>query len=142
MESTPPAAKKGPTKMWLPIVLTVGVLMGTVLSFFVPVPRWFWRYAPFELQQALMFHVVLSTVSIVLLVSLAIIYLRVYSETGARFALGIVVVLLALLVQSLIQYPLFIGLAGPLDPGQGQFLSYADVFTIAAYTIFLYLSLE
>ncbi len=139
-------AKKGPTKMWLPIILLVGVLVGVVLSFFVPEPTPFgppfWRYEPFGLEQAIMFHVVLSTVSIALLVSLAVIYLKVYSETGARFALGLVVVLLALLVQSLIQYPLFLGLAGPFELGQGQFLSYADVFTIAAYTIFLYLSLE
>jgi len=134
--------KKGPTKMWLPVILTVGVLMGIVLSFFVPVPPWFWRYAPFEIQQAIMLHVVLSTVSIALLISLAVIYLRMYSETGARFVLGLVVVLLALLIQSLIQYPLFIGLVGPLQPRQGQYLSYADIFTIVAYTIFLYLSLD
>ncbi len=144
MGTAVPLDKKGPTKLWLPIVLAVGVSVGVVLSFFVsqPPPFGFWRYEPFGLERVIMLHVVLSTVSITLLVSLAVIYLKMYSETRARFALGLVVVLLALLVQSLIQYPLFLGIAGPFEPGQGQFLSFADFFTIAAYTIFLYLSLE
>jgi hypothetical protein len=137
-----PAGTKGPSKLWLPVILAVSVLLGLILSFFVPVPPLFWRYAPFELQRALMIHVILSTVSIALLVSLAVIYLKVYSDTGARFALGIVVVLLALLIQSLIEYPLFLGLAVRLGPGEPEYYSYADFFTIIAYTIFLYLSLE
>ncbi len=137
-----PGVKKGPTKLWLPVILLVGVLAGFALSFFVPVPPWFWRYAPFELQESVMLHVVLSTVGMVLLISLAVVYLKVYAETGARFALGLVLVLIALLIQALIQYPLLLGLVIPLEPGQGLFFSYADVFTIVAYTIFLYLSLE
>ena len=142
--ATEPQPRKGPTKVWLPIVLAVGIFLGVLLSFFVPEPPpfGFWRYAPFELEWAIMFHTVLSTVSIALLVALAVIYTRVYAETGARFSLGITIVLLALLVQSLIQYPLFLGLTGPFEPAQDQFLSFADLFTILAYTIFLYLSLE
>jgi hypothetical protein len=73
---------------------------------------------------------------------LAVVYLRVYAQTGARFALGITVVLFALLVQALVQYPLLLVLTGPFDEGQGTFLSFGDIFTIAAYTVFLYLSLE
>jgi heme/copper-type cytochrome/quinol oxidase subunit 4 len=144
MTEAPAAQKKGPSKLWLPVVLGAGVIAGIFLSSFVPEPPpfLFWRYAPFELEWYIMFHVVLSTVSIALLVALTAIYIKVYSETGARFALGLSVVLLALLIQALIQYPLFLGLAAPFEPGQGQFLSFADIFTIIAYAIFLYLSLE
>jgi hypothetical protein len=144
LAATAPTARRGPTIFWLPVVLGIGVFLGIILSFFVPEPPpfGFWRYAPFELEWAIMFHTILSTVSIALLVALAVIYTRIYAETGARFALGITIVLLALLVQSLIQYPLLLGLMGPFEASQGQYLSFADIFTIIAYTIFLYLSLE
>ena len=137
-------SKKGPTKIWLPIVLMIGLVLGVALSSFVPqaLPFGYFEYRPFALEWDVMIHVVLSTVSIALLVSLAVIYVRVYAETGARFALGIVVVLVALLIQSLIQYPLFLGLAAPFPLPAERFFSFADIFTIAAYATFLYLSLE
>ena len=139
----PPAPASGPTKLWLPIVITVGVLVGAVLSFFVPAPFGCYRFGACQsLQGALMLHTILSTVSIALLIALILIYVRVYAATGARFALGITIVLLALLLQELIQYPPFLVVYGPFGQGQAPFLSSADVFTIVAYTIFLYLSLE
>jgi hypothetical protein len=143
MSEAPLRESKAPSRLWLPFVLVAGVLVGVVLSSFVPQPvPFFWRYAPLGLEPILRFHIVLSTVSIALLVALTVIYVRVYADTGARFALGIVVVLFALLVQSLFQYPLLLGISGPLEVAQGRFLSFADVFTIVAYAVFLYLSLE
>ena len=144
MENQPATPKKGPTKLWLPTVLLIGLVLGVLLSSFVPEapPFGYYQYRPFGLEWDVMIHVVLSTVSIALLVSLAVIYMRVYAETGARFSLGIVVVLIALLIQSLIQYPLFLGLAAPFPIPEERFLSFADIFTIAAYATFLYLSLE
>ena len=135
-------AGKGPTKLWLPVVLVVGVLVGLALSYDVPPPFGYWRFGPDQFRDVLILHTVLSTVSISLIIALSVIYLKVYAETGARFALGITVVLFALLIQALLQYPLLLDLAGPYPEGQGQFLSFADLFTIAAYTVFLYLSLE
>jgi heme/copper-type cytochrome/quinol oxidase subunit 4 len=113
---------------------------GAILSFFVS-KRLPW-YAPLGLEWSITFHVILSTISIALPISLVLIYLNVYSEIRARFALGIVIVLFALLIQSFIQYPLFLGLVSRYPQGQGSFLSFADIFTIIAYTTFLYLSLE
>jgi hypothetical protein len=134
---------KGPTKLWLPVVITVGVLVGAVLAFFVPEPFGCYRFGACEtLEGALMLHTVLSTVSVALLIALIAIYIRIYGTTGARFALGITVVLFALLLQALIQYPPFLMVYGPFGEGQAPFLSSADVFNIVAYTIFLYLSLE
>jgi len=134
--------RKGPTKIWLPVILTIGLLLGLAASYLTPNPFGFWRFLPPDFQEAFVLHTILSTMSVVLLVALAVIYLKVYADTGARFALGITVVLVALLIQSLFQYPLILNQVGPFPKGQGPFLSYADFFTIAAYTLFLYLSLE
>jgi hypothetical protein len=134
--------RRGPTKLWLPVVLAVGVLVGLVLWYYAPEPFRFMRFVSPDFQEIYLLHTILSTTSIALLVALTLIYVRVYAQTGARFALGITMVLFALLVQSLFQYPLILGFAGPFPGGQGAFLSFADVFTITAYTIFLYLSLE
>ena len=134
--------RKGPTKLWLPIVLVVGLLLGISASYLTPEQWGFWRFLPPDFQEIFILHTLLSTMSIVLLVALAIIYMKIYAETGARFALGITVVLFALLIQSLFQYPIILSQEGPYPNGQGFFLSYADFFTIAAYTLFLYLSLE
>jgi len=133
---------RGPTKLWLPIILTLGLLLGLAASYFTPNPYSYWRFFPPDFQEVYVLHTVLSTMSIVLLVALTIIYLNVYAQTGARFALGITVVLFALLIQSFFQYPLILSQQAPFPTGQGFFLSYADFFTIAAYTVFLYLSLE
>jgi hypothetical protein len=134
------ALKRGPTKLWVPVVLVIGVVLGLVASYFAPAPFVFFRFG--SLREVLTLHILLSTVSIALLVALLVVYLRIFDQTGAKFALGITLVLFALLVQQLIQYPLFLGRAGPFPIGQGPYLSFADLFTIAAYTIFLYLSLD
>jgi len=139
-----PAAeiRKGPTKLWLPLVLVIGIAAGFALSYTVPAPQGDWRFGPNPFHEELIVHTILSTVSVALLVALIIVYLRIYSQTGARFALGITLVFFALLIQALVQYPFFLGMFGPFGPGQGPPLSLADLFTILAYTIFLYLSLE
>jgi len=136
------APAKGPTKLWLPVVLTSGVLVGAILSYSIPAPFGYWEFGPNRLYGILVLHTILSTVSIALLLALAVVYVRVYAQTGARFALGITVVLFALLIEALVEYPLFLVLSGPFNLGQGPFLTFADFFTIAAYTVFLYLSLE
>ena len=133
---------KGPNKLWLPVVLTLGLFLGLAASYLTPNPYSYWRFFPPNFQEVYVLHTVLSTMSIVLLVALMVIYLNVYAQTMARFSLGITLVLFALLIQSLFQYPLILSQVAPFPTGQGFFLSYADFFTIAAYTVFLYLSLE
>jgi hypothetical protein len=87
-------------------------------------------------------HIILSTVSVSLLIALLVVYGRTYLETKANFILGLLVVLFALLLQSLTVFPVILGIAEhqPILP---EFTSnVADAFTIVAYTVFLYLSLE
>jgi hypothetical protein len=127
------------------LVLAIGVFLGVVFSRFIPFP---FGYGPFgppifdEFRDLLVVHTILSTVIICLQIALVIVYLRVYIDTGARFALGILVVMSALLIQTVFQSPLLLGFVGRYDEVFGPYLFSGDLFTIAAYTIFLYLSLE
>jgi len=143
-DPVPQPKKKGPTKLLVPLVLAIGIFLGVVFSKFIPFP---FGYGPFgppfdEFRYLLVVHTILSTVIISLQVALVIVYLRVYADTGARFALGILVVMSALLVQSVFQSPLLLGFVGRYAEEFGPYLFSGDLFTIAAYTIFLYLSLE
>lgn len=133
-----------PSRLWVPLVILVGLILGIGLSFFVPVPSPSpgFHFQPFDMDPTIRFQVVLSTVGIALLVSLLAVYLRVYSETRANFAAGIAIVVAALLAQQLFDYPLLLYVEGPFELGQGQILGFADVFTVIAYAVFLYLSLE
>lgn len=74
--------------------------------------------------------------------ALLVVYARTYSQTGARFALGLTVVLIALLLQSLLTSPLVYTALGTTASTLGPFLLVADVFKIAALSVFLHLSLQ
>jgi hypothetical protein len=145
MEKPPQKTSTGRALVVVPLVLAVGVLAGIALSYVVPLPFGFGPFLPppfAQFRNLIIVHMVLSTVIISLQVALVLVYLKVYAETGGRFALGILVVMSALLLQSLFQYPLLLGFVGRYDIDFGPYLSLADLFTIVAYTIFLYLSLD
>jgi len=140
--------KKYSNRIWVPAVLLVGLLLGALSSLLTPVPEepqfehlpgFFITFTPEPLLQ---FHVLVTTIEIVLLVALVVVYVKVYADTRANFSLGLVVVLLALLLNTLFSYPLLLGLMGPVSVRPGDFLLFADIFMIVAYTVFLYLSLE
>jgi hypothetical protein len=132
-------------------VLSVGAVAGSLLSLVTlgsesrpgPLP-----FYPVGLEALIVFQLVLSTVGVALLVSLVVVYARIYSATGANFALGLLVVLGALLLNSLLRFPplffvaLSLGPIGPVSVGIGLFPPIAEVFMVLAYAVFLYLSLE
>ena len=128
------------TKLWVLVVLVVGVAMGILLSLFIQVEEF--EHFRFEIEPVLTFYIVLSTISLAMLISLLVVYSKVYVETKANFALGLVIVLGALLLHSLLSNPILLILLAPIPFGLRPFLSIADVFTVVAYTVFLYLSLE
>src|SRR2546425_945678 len=88
------------------------------------------------------FGLILSTLNVALLVALLVIYARMYSQTGANFALGLVLVLGALLAETIVGSPLLFRLFDVPPGGQTPFLLIAETFKAAALTIFLYLSLQ
>jgi magnesium-transporting ATPase (P-type) len=143
-------SKRGgaPTKLWVPFVVILGALVGVVV-FFLTAPVIFVPSRSLiplaqEILTIIAVHIILSTIAITLLVSLIVVYVRTYSQTRANFILGLLAVLFALLLQNLLDYPLATGLGAP---GSGPFPReffppIADIFTIIAYAVFLYLSLE
>lgn len=139
--------EKRSSRIWVPVILLVGVLLGAISSLVSPATEesrfeHFPGFFAFTPQPVLQFHVLVTTIELVLLVSLLVVYIRVYADTKASFSLGLVVVLGALLLHTLFSYPLLLGLVGPVPVGPGEFLPFADIFMIVAYSVFLYLSLE
>jgi hypothetical protein len=133
-------------KLWVVIVLLVGLVFGVVLSDLATLPDtnripFFFRVPVFNPDPGIKLHIVFTTVEVALLVSLVIVYLKVYSETKANFALGLVTVLAALLLQTVLSYPLILG-TGEVILVPGLLTLLADILTVSAYTVFLYLSLE
>lgn len=137
-------------KLWVPIVLLVGLVVGELISLATTeqTPQYRFGSGPpfffhnFPTTPLFQFHIVLTTMEVALLIALVVVYGKMYMETRANFALGLVVVLFALLVQALLGYPIIDSLLGTptIEPGLSS--PAADVFTVCAYTLFLYLSLE
>ncbi len=85
---------------------------------------------------------VASLVDLALLVALIVVYVRTYRDTKARFALGLVLFLLALTVQTATSSLPLIRALGFGFGALGGFFLVSAVFESLALAIFLYLSLE
>ncbi len=134
-------------KLWIVVVLLMGLLAGLLLSDAATLPAeqprpFFLQGIPyFNPDPRIQLHIVLTTMEVAMLVALVVVYAKVYNETRANFALGLVLVLGALFLQTLFSYPLLLGTEGViLVPG--ILTELADFLTLGAYTLFLYLSLE
>jgi hypothetical protein len=138
------------SKVWVPVILVIAVLLGLVMAETIPSPPtcpYGYQCPPvyfflLSVHQALTLHVILSTIEMVLLVSLIAVYVKVYMETRAIFSLGLVIVLAAMTVYSFLSYPLVVNNVASTVYGSGLFFPYKDLLVIIAYTVFLYLSLE
>jgi hypothetical protein len=141
--------------LWVIMVLLIGIISGIILFLIVAphiVELGEWPFGfPFtytmgDLLTYIAEHIILSTVGIALLVSLVGVYARIYRRTRANFALGIFIVLLALLFAEIVNYPILLLMTIPGGVPISEFNSplptLADAFSIVAYTVFLYLSLE
>lgn len=143
----PPRSGGGISKVWVLVVLAFGLLLGaffavTIPAATLPPAEGFGRFFMLTVQRALQLHLVLTTLQIVLLISLVFVYLKTYLDTRANFAMGILIVLFALLIHDLLSFPVAVNQIAPVLLGSGAFFPYPDLFTIVAYVIFLYLSLE
>jgi len=128
--------------VWTLIVLAIGIGLGVLLTLVPHGPRppgpgpGFDPYAGIEALD-----VVLSAVSMACIVALIVVHARTYAEMGAKFALGLVLVLAALLFQAILSSPLFLSFGHELGPF-GPFGLGADALKAAAFGAFLYLSLQ
>ena len=136
------AKTKRGASVWVPIVLAIGLVAGLGFLFMPsPVQHPFGRPPP-EFETFENFGLILSTLNVALLIALLVIYARMYSETGANFALGLVLVLGALLAETVVGSPLLFRLFDVPPGGQTAFLLIAETFKGVALTIFLHLSLQ
>src|SRR5436309_3218998 len=114
--------------VWVPIVLILGTVAG--LGFLLlpsPVQHPFGRPPPqFETYEDV--GLFLSTLNLALLVALLVIYSRMYWHTEASFALGLVLVLGALLAETIAASPLLFRLFAIPPGGQTPFLLIAETF--------------
>ena len=135
-------------KLWVPVVLLIGLAAGEAISYGAEAgePQGGMMFGnhfhPFPTEPAFGYHVLFTTVEVALLVALVVVYVRMFSETRANFALGLVFVLFALLVEALLSNPVLEDLIGTPALGPGYLTPAADVLTVCAYTVFLYLSLD
>jgi len=141
----PAVAKTTVGKLWVVVVMLLGLIGGILVSDLATLPeierpRFFYNVPVFNPDPSIRLHIVITTIEVALLLALVVVYVKVYSETRANFALGLVVVLSALFLQTLFSYPLLLGTRGIIFvPGTLTLL--ADFLTLGAYTVFLYLSL-
>lgn len=135
-----------PSKVWVPVAIFLGAVIGAISYYVASQSADFPRFggvgeAP-GADAYLEFHIILSTVGMALLVALILVYARTYRQTRANFILGLLVVLFALLLQAVLTYPLLLELELTPRFAFAVFSPVADIFTIIAYAVFLYLSLE
>jgi hypothetical protein len=132
--------------VWVLIVVAIGVAIGAALALSVHVPS---NPSPGGPPgpppppvSAIQANVLLSTLAMVLLAALIAVYARIYGTTRAPHMLGLLVVLGAVFLGTLLNSPLLFTAFG-LGPGNlGRFLAVSDALLSAGLAIFLYLSLQ
>lgn len=148
MTETPQQKSTKKHKLLVPAVLLAGLALGSLsamnLKFEFPGGPFGPSGLYFEerIYEYLQYHIVFSTISLALLLSLIIVYARSYLQTKANFMLGLLVVLLALFLEGLLTYPLLHLFMTGRVVIDTFYSPISDVFTIVAYSVFLYLSLE
>ncbi len=86
--------------------------------------------------------VLLSTLSVVLVVALVVVYGRIYGATRAPYVLGLLAFLSAVLLGLVLNSPLLFTVFH-LGPGNlGRFLALSDLLMSFGLAVFLYLSLQ
>ncbi len=120
-------------KWWVLIVLAIGAGAGFLLAL-LPSP------GPDFLTRPV--HVILSAMVVALLAALLVVYAKVYADTEARFALGLLVVLGLLLFETLLTFPPLLTPFGLREERPFEVLPFTDALAIGAFAVFLYLSLD
>jgi hypothetical protein len=140
----PTARAPLPSWAWVLIVLAIGALFGELIVVFVhpghelPGPGPYRSgLSPVVFRQA----IVLATMDLGLLLALVYVYAKTWVETRARFAIGLVLFLVALTLHTLFGSPFTFVALGFGPGGLGAFLFLSTLFETVALAIFLWLSL-
>lgn len=159
-ETAPPARRTLNAEALVLLVLLIGIVVGFALSFnsalvppsnpacppappppapappcpTAPTPSTGFGYAQLE--------VVFSVLAVALVIALLGVYLRTYRETRAPYIVGLLLFLVALLIEIVLTSP-FVFVALDVAPGKlAPYQTFGQFFMDAALAIFLYLSLQ
>jgi len=128
---------------WVLIVVGIGIVLGLLLGFLSPPPPGPSGPPGAPPPRPLgALGGIASAIVLALSIALIVVYVRTYLDTRARFALGLVVVLGALAVQTLAGSSLVLTAFGFGPGGLWPFLTLGYVCESVALSVFLFLSLE
>ena len=85
---------------------------------------------------------VVSTINVTLLVFLLLIYISIYKKTRSEFTIGLIIFSMVFLLNALASNPLVVWIFGFRPFGLGPFAMLPDLFTFAALSVLLYLSIK
>lgn len=97
---------------------------------------------PWDIEFFYTAKTVVSTINVTLLVFLLLTYIGIYRKTRSEFTIGLIIFSAVFLLNALASNPLVIWFFGFLPFGLGPFALLPDLFTLAALTVLLYLSIK
>ncbi len=126
------------TKVALKVILIAasGAVLGILLAYMFPFTRG--RHGNMGSYYPL--NMALSMASVFLLSGLLYTYTKDYGEIKARFTLGLIIFLMALLFQAIFAMPVIHAIFGFSSASLGPFSVLTNIFELAALSVFLYLS--
>jgi len=133
---------KGYRKIGLTIFipLAVTIIIAQIVSglpFNEPIPPRDFRGI---FETFILIKTIITSINLVLLLFVLIIYVRIYGNTGSKFSLGLVFFAMALILYAATSNPIIHTLSGFQVSGLGPFMMLPDLFTLIASAILLYLS--
>ncbi|MCL2135558.1 MAG: hypothetical protein FWH37_08460 [Candidatus Bathyarchaeota archaeon] len=87
-------------------------------------------------------HSVVSTVNMVLLIALLVIFIEVYKKTKSEFSFGLIIFGFAFLLKDIASSPFLASIFSFYASGLGPFIVLPDMFELAALSVLLYLNLK
>jgi hypothetical protein len=136
---------------WL-IVITL-IVVGVLATLWATSTTWFPRL-PFEgrlpppydirgdIELFYTVETIVSTINATLSILLLIIYIGIYQKTRSEFTLGLIIFSAVLLLHAVVSIPFVFRAFGFYERGLGPFAMLPDLFSLAALTVLLYLSVK
>ncbi len=100
------------------------------------------RFIPGDYEYFYVANTIISTINIVLLAILSLIYINIYVKTRSQFTGGLVIFALVFLVQNVTSSPFIISPFGFRAYGLGPFEFLPGLFELVALSVLLYLSVR
>jgi hypothetical protein len=142
------------SRTWLLLVLLPILIVAAMLAAIWATSTLFYPRRPWQPPEPLPYEIpwdieffyiaktVISTINIIILVFLVLIYIDIYRKTRSEFTIGLIIFSATLLLYALASNPILIRAFGFRLFGLGPFALLPDLFTFAALIVLLYLSIK